>query len=331
MHLPKQQANQSSAGTSTQYTAPNKSSGITHATHTVSQNANANTVMKDSVVQNLVSQSHSPHVSLVDKEVQGGIEKSQEKLIGNQEGVPSGVGIPHVLHECANAQLVDHRLDCVPPATTVPSSKIQHVHQSSDEVKHCEVISFEEELPTQEDDQHQAASNINDKIRVFWDKEFTAKVLDHDEQQLSLEMTHAENGKIFHLTVIYAKCKSVLRRTLWEVIRHKSSRCNVPWCVIGDFNVIALVEEKIGGIPYQMSKIIEFLSMIEDCGLVDLGFYGPKYTWSNGRGTCCIVWKRLDKGLVNDRWLEMFPAATVSHLASTGSDHYPFLLELHIR
>ncbi|XP_075111376.1 uncharacterized protein LOC142181762 [Nicotiana tabacum] len=98
-----------------------------------------------------------------------------------------------------------------------------------------------------------------------------------------------------------------------------------------DFNVIASVEKKIGRIPYQSSKSIKFLSMIEDCGLVDHGFYGPKYTWSNGRGLCSIVWKRLDRGLANDQWLEMFPAATVSHLASTGLDHTPLLLELHIR
>ncbi|OIS97554.1 hypothetical protein A4A49_07321 [Nicotiana attenuata] len=153
MYLPKEQANQSSAGISAQYTAPNKSSGIIQATHTVSQNANANTIVKDSVVQNRVSQSHSPHVSLSDKEVQGRMEKSQEKPIENQEGVPSGVGIPHVLQKCANAQLVDHRLDCVPPATSVPISETQHVYQSFDEVEHCEVISSEEELPNQEDDQ----------------------------------------------------------------------------------------------------------------------------------------------------------------------------------
>ncbi|XP_019262748.1 PREDICTED: uncharacterized protein LOC109240551 [Nicotiana attenuata] len=144
-------------------------------------------------------------------------------------------------------------------------------------------------------------------------------------------MTHAENGKMFHLTVISAKCKPVLTRPLWEFLRQKSSSCNVPWCVIGHFSVIASVEEKIGGIRYQMSKSIEFLSMIEDCGLVDLGFYRPKYTWSNGRGQCSIVWKRLDRGLANDQCLEMFPATTVSHLALTGSDHNPLLLELHIR
>ncbi|XP_019242684.1 PREDICTED: uncharacterized protein LOC109222831, partial [Nicotiana attenuata] len=60
-------------------------------------------------------------------------------------------------------------------------------------------------------------------------------------------------------------------------------------------------------------------------------FYGPRYTWSNGRGPCAIVWRRLDRGMVNDNWLTSFPATTISHLASTGSDHSPLLMEMHVR
>ncbi|OIT38852.1 hypothetical protein A4A49_65613, partial [Nicotiana attenuata] len=69
----------------------------------------------------------------------------------------------------------------------------------------------------------------------------------------------------------------------------------------------------------------------EDCGLTDLGYYGPRYTWSNGRGPCAIVWKRLDRGLANDNWLAAYPATNISHLASTGSDHSPLLMEMNIR
>ncbi|XP_070041492.1 uncharacterized protein [Nicotiana tomentosiformis] len=178
---------------------------------------------------------------------------------------------------------------------------------------------------------HQAASNVNNKIWVYWDKEFTASVIDHDEQKLTIDMRYVENKNHFFLTVIYAKCTPILIRPLWEVLRHKSAIYDSPWCVIGDFNVIVFVEEKIGGILYQMSKSMDFLYMIEDCGLVDLGFYGPKYTWSNGRGQGSIVWKRLDRGLVNDQWLSAFPSTSVSHLASTGSDHNPILMKINIR
>ncbi|OIT27219.1 hypothetical protein A4A49_37653 [Nicotiana attenuata] len=131
--------------------------------------------------------------------------------------------------------------------------------------------------------------------------------------------------------LVYDKGKPNLRRPLWEVLRHKSTTYDSPWCVIGDFNVIATVEEKIGGIPYHMNKSLDFLCMIEDCGLADLGFYGPRCTWSNGKGQCSIVWKRLDRGLANDQWLAAFPASTISHLASTGSDHTPLLMEIRVR
>ncbi|XP_019224306.1 PREDICTED: uncharacterized protein LOC109205995 [Nicotiana attenuata] len=178
---------------------------------------------------------------------------------------------------------------------------------------------------------HHAISNSNNKIWIFWDQEFTGSILDSDEQQVTLELKHVEACDTFHISVVYAKCKPLLRRPLWDNLRLKSSDATVPWCAIGDFNTIASIEEKIGGLPYQINKSIEFLSMMEDCGFTDLGFYGPRYTWSNGRGPCAIVWKRLDRGLVNDSWLTSFPATTITHLASAGSDHSPLLMEMHVR
>ncbi|XP_019236540.1 PREDICTED: uncharacterized protein LOC109216799 [Nicotiana attenuata] len=132
---------------------------------------------------------------------------------------------------------------------------------------------------------------------------------------MTVELKHVETAEVFQLTVIYAKCKANLRRPLWEVLRQKSLTCTIPWCVIGDFNVIASIEEKIRGLPYQLN----------------LGFYGPRYTWSNGRGPGSIIWKRLDRGMVNDNWLISFPNTTISHLASTGSDHNLLIMEMNVR
>ncbi|KAH0684405.1 hypothetical protein KY285_021907 [Solanum tuberosum] len=46
-----------------------------------------------------------------------------------------------------------------------------------------------------------------------------------------------------------------------------------------------------------MRKSPEFIALIEACGLMDLGFSGQKFTWSNNRGIHSRVWKRLDRAM----------------------------------
>ncbi|OIT37160.1 hypothetical protein A4A49_00689 [Nicotiana attenuata] len=135
-------------------------------------------------------------------------------------------------------------------------------------------------------------SNINNKIWVFWDQDFSGNVIDQDEQQITVELKHTEAAEPFQISVIYAKCRIALRRPLWDKLRAKALSTTIPWCVIGDFNVIASIEEKTGGIPYQINKSMEFLNMIKDCGLSDLGFYGPRQEY---RDIFCKVKEFKDK------------------------------------
>ncbi|KAK4707386.1 hypothetical protein R3W88_033075 [Solanum pinnatisectum] len=80
-----------------------------------------------------------------------------------------------------------------------------------------------------------------------------------------------------------------------------------------------------------MKKSLEFIGVIEACGLLDLGFNGPRFTWSNQRGINSRIWKRLDRAMVNDRWLQDIPHTNITHLPSVGSDHCPFLMEIQAR
>lgn len=62
-------------------------------------------------------------------------------------------------------------------------------------------------------------------------------------------------------------------------------------------------------------------------GMIDLGFSGNPYTWSNGRKGRGLIMERLDRGLANGEWRRLFPRATVKHLARHASDHAPLLLD----
>ncbi|TMX01065.1 hypothetical protein EJD97_025277, partial [Solanum chilense] len=117
---------------------------------------------------------------------------------------------------------------------------------------------------------------------------------------------HVEHNEKFIFSLLYAKCKEHLRRPLWERLYHISNMGS-PWCTIGDFNVITSTDEKHGGIPYNMNKSLEFIDIIEACGIMDIGYSGQHYTWCNQRSDEARVWKRLDRAMVNDKWLECMP------------------------
>jgi hypothetical protein len=52
---------------------------------------------------------------------------------------------------------------------------------------------------------------------------------------------------------------------------------------VGDFNEILANSEKQGVIPKALVKMEAFRTIVEDSNLLDLGYKGLTFTWSNGR------------------------------------------------
>ncbi|KAF7803956.1 reverse transcriptase [Senna tora] len=79
--------------------------------------------------------------------------------------------------------------------------------------------------------------------------------------------------------------------------------------------VHALAEdEKWGGLLASQSRIRDFKSCLDNCGLVDLGFSGCKYTWCNKRPSGQLVFERIDRFVANASWISLFPDAVNYHL-----------------
>lgn len=103
------------------------------------------------------------------------------------------------------------------------------------------------------------------------------------------------------ITAVYAKCTTRERRDLWDSIHNMNNRIDGPWCVGGDFNIIIDLDEKLGGNPHRAYKSLDFISTMESCGLMDIGFTGLRYTWCNNRRHSKRIWKRLDRIMINDQ------------------------------
>ena len=114
------------------------------------------------------------------------------------------------------------------------------------------------------------------------------------------------------------------------MLSHLRSFIEGPWCCIGDFNAILHGSEKQSVHAPYYNQMEDFWVALEDCGLTDLGFIGHKFTWPNSRPSSAYTKQRLDRATANRKWIDKFPASSVSHLFSHASDHIPILLKTRI-
>ena len=71
---------------------------------------------------------------------------------------------------------------------------------------------------------------------------------------------------------------------------------------MGDFNEVVSLSEKLGGGGRSSSQMRDFQLALEEFNLVDQGYWGPKYTWSNYREGYEFTKERLDRGVANNEW-----------------------------
>lgn len=85
--------------------------------------------------------------------------------------------------------------------------------------------------------------------------------------------------------------------------------------------------EKWGAALRRESQMEAFRDTLEICQLNDLGFIGPKFTWTNGRDGHEFTKERLDRALGNMEWCNTFIRAEVHILEARSSDHKPLLVQ----
>ena len=86
--------------------------------------------------------------------------------------------------------------------------------------------------------------------------------------------------------------------------------------------------EKEGGSDRPRQQMTNFIETINACGLHDLGYNGPKFTWNYERADGVRIRERLDRALATPEWTSLFPLAKLYHLSSSVLDHAPLVLRM---
>ncbi|KAK8484822.1 hypothetical protein V6N11_070924 [Hibiscus sabdariffa] len=100
------------------------------------------------------------------------------------------------------------------------------------------------------------------------------------------------------------------------------------WCILGDTNIVAGPEDKLGGSPFDLGKARVFFKFMESSSLVEIPIKGGTFTWSNQRKEGEPILEKLDRVLASLEWSFSFPKAFGVVDAAIASDHSPIFLLL---
>ncbi|KAL0420604.1 UNVERIFIED_CONTAM: hypothetical protein Slati_3083300 [Sesamum latifolium] len=99
-----------------------------------------------------------------------------------------------------------------------------------------------------------------------------------------------------------------------------------PWIVLADFNAVLDHSEVCGHSGDIQPTMGDFCTFLIDTGLIQLPCQGAFFTWHNCSDGPRSLWKKLDRILVNDRWLARWPNSSYLSATPRTSDHSPLVL-----
>uniref|UniRef100_A0A803PJ02 CCHC-type domain-containing protein n=1 Tax=Cannabis sativa TaxID=3483 RepID=A0A803PJ02_CANSA len=162
-------------------------------------------------------------------------------------------------------------------------------------------------------------------VAMLWRHEEEVQLLGYGPNYIDVSIDARESGR-WRLTGLYGEPNRTYRKKTWDLIRGLKDKYDLPWCIVGDLNNVTSQQDKRGGNPYLNWLIEGFWGVLDECGLHDLDLSGYPYTWERGRGTDEWIEVRIDRALVSQRWLSMFPTVKLYNLEVSTLDHCPLHL-----
>ncbi|KAL3534633.1 hypothetical protein ACH5RR_003094 [Cinchona calisaya] len=108
-----------------------------------------------------------------------------------------------------------------------------------------------------------------------------------------------ENGSDMHfiVTVVCGKNKPEERHALWSHLVYLKSLITSPWLILGDFNSIRTVNERLGSSDFDFRAMEEFHQCIHQLDVEEFSGRVFYFTWCNQRDNGYRIYSKIDKRL----------------------------------
>ncbi|GFZ06069.1 hypothetical protein Acr_18g0002390 [Actinidia rufa] len=108
--------------------------------------------------------------------------------------------------------------------------------------------------------------------------------------------------------MVYECNRAVDRKALWDELRvlHVTIAAEA-WNLVGDFNSLGNVNEKVAMDSFDMYVTAEFNACVRDVEIDDLTTKGLFFTWSGKEEGMGYRKSKIDRAMVNHKWQDLLP------------------------
>ncbi|XP_019152396.1 PREDICTED: uncharacterized protein LOC109149189 [Ipomoea nil] len=164
-------------------------------------------------------------------------------------------------------------------------------------------------------------------IWLLWNNNLKVEIIATNPQFI-LTRIGEENRNIGLVSFVYGSPSQSYRNKLWEGLSNDRFSMRESWLSVGDYNAVTCMEDVSNTENFGNNRCAGMRQWIFKEGLIDLGFFGARYTWTRGKEKATFTGARLDRALCNLEWTTNHPETKVTHLTRVCSDHSPLLIEL---
>lgn len=132
---------------------------------------------------------------------------------------------------------------------------------------------------------------------VCWSN-FNITVLNHfsHERLVHLNILYKPHNKMYSILGTYCPAQNNKKYSFWTYLNNYVTTLAFPWLMLGDFNEMLSLNDKIGGCPLKQHQLLSFPLFLTNSQAIDIPCLQQAFSW-RGNHSNAIIYERLDKAL----------------------------------
>ncbi|KAK9928646.1 hypothetical protein M0R45_025770 [Rubus argutus] len=164
-------------------------------------------------------------------------------------------------------------------------------------------------------------------LALWWDHTVSIQILSKSKFLIDKVVKFNADDSLVRFSWFYGPPVQRDRTAFWNRCASLAGSLDLPWLCAGDFNEFLWRHEKEGGNPWNSGKRRLLREFLDANDLIELSSKGQNFTWSNNWSNDGLIKIKLDRGMVNTKWLERWPESSVFNSPCLASDHCPLIFD----